>query len=230
MDRRLSTITSQIENGIGLADVGTDHGFLPVHLARHGYTGNLYASDINEGPLRTAVDNAEHAGVSGRIKFLLCDGLRLCPPDDLDTIVIAGMGGDMICRILDEAEWCMSGKYKLILQPMTKQDILRYWLVNNGFEICRELIAEDAGALYQVITARFGGETRLTDGELFTGKYELAEDKTLYVRLLREQHRRFDKAVHEMSSGDKCPKYKLRLFEELLGQLTEMRDRYDADK
>ena len=58
MDRRLSTIASQIENGIGLADVGTDHGFLPVHLARHGYTGNLYASDINEGPLRTAVDNA----------------------------------------------------------------------------------------------------------------------------------------------------------------------------
>ena len=104
------------------------------------------------------------------------------------------------------------------------------WLVNNGFEICRELIAEDAGVLYQVITARFGGETRLTDGELFTGKYELAEDNTLYVRLLREQHRRFDKAVHEMSSGDKCPKYKLRLFEELLGQLTEMRDRYDADK
>ena len=49
MDRRLSTIASQIENGLGLADVGTDHGFLPVHLARHGYTGNLYASDINEG-------------------------------------------------------------------------------------------------------------------------------------------------------------------------------------
>ena len=77
---------------------------------------------------------------------------------------------------------------------------------------------------------RLRGETRLTDGELFTGKYELSEDKTLYVRLLREQHRRFGKAVHEMSSGDKCPKYKLHLFEELLGQLTEMRDRYDADK
>ena len=60
MDRRLSTIAAQIENGLGLADVGTDHGFLPVHLARHGYTGNLYASDINEGPLRTAIDNAEH--------------------------------------------------------------------------------------------------------------------------------------------------------------------------
>lgn len=73
----------------------------------------------------------------------------------MDTIVIAGMGGDMICRILDEAEWCMSGKYKLILQPMTKQDILRYWLVNNGFEICRELIAEDAGVLYQILTDAF---------------------------------------------------------------------------
>ena len=101
---------------------------------------------------------------------------------------------------------------------------------DNGKSPVTVECTEDAGVLYQVITARFGGETRLTDGELFTGKYELAEDKTLYVRLLREQHRRFDKAVHEMSSGDKCPKYKLRLFEELLGQLTEMRERYDTDK
>ena len=101
MDRRLSTIASQIENGLGLADVGTDHGFLPVHLARHGYTGNLYASDINEGPLQTAIDNAAHAGVSDRIKFLLCDGLRLCPPEEVDTIVIAGMGGLLIADILD---------------------------------------------------------------------------------------------------------------------------------
>ena len=155
MDRRLSTIASQIENGIGLADVGTDHGFLPVHLARHGYTGNLYASDINEGPLRTAVDNAEHAGVSGRIKFLLCDGLRLCPPDDVDTIVIAGMGGELIIRIIREGG--EKGTKRLILQPMTGIEKVRAFLWQSGFAITDEVFPVEDGKAYCVIGAEFSG-------------------------------------------------------------------------
>ena len=223
MDRRLSTIASQIENGIGLADVGTDHGFLPVHLARHGYTGNLYASDINEGPLRTAVDNAEHAGVSGRIKFLLCDGLRLCPPDDVDTIVIAGMGGDMICRILDRAEWCMDRRYKLILQPMTKSEVLRYWLVNNEFEILAEDLVPEGGNLYQLIVARFGGSTRLSDGELFLGKKLLCTDWELYEQQRHKLIKRFALAIAGMeknASGAELPA--LRLYREILADLERL--------
>ena len=158
MDRRLSTIAAQIENGLGLADVGTDHGFLPVHLARHGYTGNLYASDINEGPLRTAIDNAEHAGVSGRIKFLLCNGLRLCPPDKVDTIVIAGMGGELICRIITESRFFKRSGVKFVLQPMSKPEEVRRMLWREGYTLTDDVTARERGRMYQIMRAEYTGE------------------------------------------------------------------------
>ena len=82
-------------DGKGLVDVGTDHGYLPAALAERGYRGLLYASDIHAAPLASARKTAREAGVEERIRFLLCDGLDDCPPDAVDTIVIAGMGGDL---------------------------------------------------------------------------------------------------------------------------------------
>ena len=133
MNKRMHAIVKYIEPGRGLIDVGTDHGYLPAWMASHGYHGNIIAADINAAPLQKARENAEKAGVTDRITFQLCDGLEQCKPESVDTIIIAGMGGDMICRILDLAEWCMDRRYKLILQPMTKSEVLRYWLTNNEF-------------------------------------------------------------------------------------------------
>ena len=103
MNKRLELIASILPHGRGFADVGTDHGYLPVYMAQHGYSGKIIASDINEGPLSTAVASARQAGVEDRICFRLCDGLDGCGSEELDTVVIAGMGGDTICGILDRA-------------------------------------------------------------------------------------------------------------------------------
>ena len=118
MNRRLAAILDEIQDGIGVIDVGTDHGYLPAALAKRGYPGNIFASDINEGPLNAAKTTADNESLTDKIKFLLCDGLIACDPDKIDTIVIAGMGGDLICRILDQAEWTMDERYTMILQPM----------------------------------------------------------------------------------------------------------------
>ena len=223
MNRRLNAIAAQVKNGTGLVDVGTDHGYLPVFLAENGYEGALYASDIREGPLASARRTGAEHSLSDRIHFLLCDGLSLCPPDKIDTIVIAGMGGDMIVKILDEAEWCMDRRYRLILQPMTKAEVLRYWLVNNGFEITGESAVEDGGNLYQIIRAAFGGDTRLTDAELFVGKHSLAEDKELYRRLLGQTLMRFERALAGMSSREGDARFKL--YQDIRNQLLEMREK-----
>ena len=114
MNTRLEHILSYIEDGKGTIDVGTDHGYLPIELFRRGYNGLLYASDVNSEPLNKAARNAVEACCDDKISFLLCDGLDLCPENEVDTIVIAGMGGDTICGILDRAEWCMSPSYKLL--------------------------------------------------------------------------------------------------------------------
>lgn len=223
MNKRLTAIAALVNMGRGLVDVGTDHGYLPAYLAQSGYKGALFASDINKGPLESAQRTAAEARLSDRIRFLLCDGLRLCPPDEIDTIVIAGMGGDMIVKILDEAEWCMDPRYHLILQPMTKAEVLRYWLVYNEFSIDSETIVEDCGTLYQILSARFGGCTKLTDAELFTGKRALCLDEKLFNCQLLRITGRFEKAVTGMQGREADPR--LCLYREILKQLSEMRER-----
>lgn len=221
MNRRLEAIASLTRGGRGLIDVGTDHGYLPVWLALSGYAGNLYASDINEGPLAAAKRTAAENGVSERIRFLLCDGLSLCPREEIDTIVIAGMGGDLIVRILDEAEWCLDSRYRLILQPMTKAEVLRYWLVYNGFGIQSETLAEDGGILYQILCASYGGSTKLNDAELFAGKRGLCQNLELYEKQLELLSGRFEKMLAGMATRDSGPR--CRLFHEVQEQLQLLR-------
>ena len=212
MKKRLECIAQKIPDGVGLIDVGTDHGYLPTALAQRGYRGNLFASDIGEAPLLTAKQHAEAAGVYERIRFLCCDGLDLCPPEEVDCIVIAGMGGDTICGILDRAEWCMDPRYCLLLQPMTRAEVLRYWLVNNGFSIERERLIADGGEIYSLLCARFGSEMKLRDAELYTGPFSLIEQEPLWPRYLDIQLQRFRKLLRGLRLSGREPG-RLRLME-----------------
>lgn len=223
MNKRLELIASILPHGRGFADVGTDHGYLPVYMAQHGYSGKIIASDINEGPLSTAVASARQAGVEDRICFRLCDGLDGCGSEELDTVVVAGMGGDTICGILDRADWVMSRDILLILQPMTKAEVLRFWLTNNDFAICGEWLIEENGEIYQILSARFGARTPLSDAELFTGKYELAVGNALFPVQLAALIKRFERAAAGMSKAPRM-RGRQKLTAEILNGLYEMRD------
>ena len=222
MNKRLKAIYEKIPPGAGVIDVGTDHGYLPAALAESDYPGRILASDLRPEPLEAAKRPAIRAGVSARIDFLLCDGLSLCPPDAVDTIVIAGMGGDTIVKILDEAEFCMDRRYLLILQPMTKPEVLRYWLAYNEFEICTETLVEDSGELYQILSARFGGQTKLSDAELFVGKASLTEDPALYELALDRFTLRLERALTGMRTGNEDSPRK-KLYRELQNQVKELK-------
>lgn len=223
MNKRLGCIASHIPFGRGLIDVGTDHGYLPLSLAENGYPGRLIASDIHSGPLSKARAAAVEAGLAGRIEFQLCDGLENCDPEAIDTVVIAGMGGDTISGILDRAEWCLSSRYTLVLQPMTRAEVLRYWLVYNGFRIEAEDLVEDGGLLYPVLVARFGGVTRLNDAELFTGSAELLCAHPLFPRLVERQIDRFEAILRGMSCAERTRESaRAKLLREILAGLKEM--------
>ena len=223
MNKRLTCILSHVPDGKGVIDVGTDHGYLPIALAQRGYPGNLFASDINAGPLQAAIRSAKDAKLSNRIVFQLADGLESCDPLTIDTIVIAGMGGDTICGILDRAEWCMDSRYTLVLQPMTRAEVLRYWLVYNEFKILCEDLVEDSGTLYAVLTARFGGSTRLKEAELYTGSFEALRDHALFPALLAQQIRRTEKTLDGMAaSNTKKNTGRVEILESVLVQLREM--------
>lgn len=208
--------------GRGVIDVGTDHGYLPLALAQKAYPGKLFASDINERPLQSARRAAGEAGMEDRIRFLLCDGLDDCPPEEIDCIVIAGMGGDLICRILDRAEWCLDEAYTLILQPMTKAEVLRYWLVNNGFTLCEERLVSD-GILYQILKAKYCGNMKLSDAELFTGALESIRSDPLAGELIDALILRFEKERDGLLRAEYTEAGKAELCRTILGELAEMK-------
>lgn len=230
MNKRLQAIYDRIENGIGVIDVGTDHGYIPARLAQDGYTGNIYASDINEGPLASARRSAAEVGAEDRIKFLLSDGLSACKPEMVDNIVIAGMGGDLICRILDHAPWCLSPKYRLILQPMTKAEVLRYWLSYNDFEIEDEALVED-GNIYQIITARFGNTKHLSDTEIYTGEFKHIKDNPLADAFIEQLIKRFEHAVKGLEAAGKEQASRTAIYRDIVAGLEKMRKEiYDYRK
>lgn len=223
MNKRLETIAALVEDGKGLIDVGTDHGYLPVWLAKHGYSGALFAADINPRPLSAAVRSAQEAEVGFRINFQLCNGLEKCPPDEIDTIVIAGMGGDLICDILDRAEWCLDSRYTLLLQPMTKAEVLRYWLCNNGFQLTREKLVRDGGILYQVIQARYSDNMPLMDAELYSGAFDNIRHDPLCKEWLDSLLSRFEKECCGISAAAKPRPGRLEICRCILRQLKDMR-------
>lgn len=225
MNRRLQAIERMIQPGIGVIDVGTDHGYLPVSLAQHGYPGALFASDIGEGPLSAALRNAAAAGLEDRISFQLCDGLALCDPQAVDTIVIAGMGGDTICGILDRAEWCMHPRYRLILQPMTRAEVLRYWLVNNEFAIEEEHLVADGGELYALFSARIGSSPKLSDAELYTGAFSMLRQDPLWPAFLAKQQERFCKLLKGLRQSGREPG-RLQLTEMIWNELKKESELY----
>lgn len=200
MSKRLECIASKVRNGKGVADVGTDHAYIPLLLLECGYIGNIIATDINEGPLNKARQNLCEHDADKRVKLYLCDGLELCPPGLVDDIIIAGMGGDVISSILDKTPWCLRDDVQLILQPVTKPEILRYWLINNGFAITDEAILKENGTIYQIITAKPGKSYAYSDAELFTGRFDMIKDDPLFKEHIDAHIKRFKKAAGSLST------------------------------
>ena len=156
---RLLRIAGMVLPGASIIDVGTDHAYLPAYLLQNGIVKNAKASDISLGPIRKAEATIHRYQLQGRLELKHCPGLRDFSEEDADTIIIAGLGGDTIAMILDEAPWLKSGKHRLLLQPMTSNDDLRRSLFQTGFSIRDETLAMDAGRLYTILDVRGGGKT-----------------------------------------------------------------------
>ena len=159
--------------GAFVADVGTDHAYLPIYLVEEKIACGAVASDINEGPYLRAKQNVAEHSLADKITTLCVGGLegidRFAPTD----ILICGMGGELISKILDDAPFVRDEKIRLILQPMTHPEILRKYLCDSGFEIIDEKIILD-DRLYQMICAEFCGKTdKYTEIELLLGKINI---------------------------------------------------------
>ena len=223
---RLAAIAALVPDGARLADVGTDHALLPIRLLLDGKIQSAVATDIRPGPLSRAKENAYAAGVQD-LSCVLCDGLTDVSPDSVDTVVIAGMGGENIAAILRAAPWACRNAL-CILQPMSRPEELRTALPSLGLTIRAERL--DAGRLYSILTVCAAAPEALSAGELYCGKYSLVSDDTLFSDILAEQDKRLDIAVRGLErSGRECDRERLNALRLAAADIAEMRRKYHGD-
>ncbi len=154
LSKRLSLIATFVKEGSSVCDVGTDHGYLPAFLYLSGKFKSVSATDINEKPLLSAKKNLERLGADG-VKLILCDGLSGVTRRDADTVIIAGMGGEVISGIIERAAFLRDETVTLILQPTTAAKELRYFLAKNGFVVRQEQALQENGKIYSIMCAQF---------------------------------------------------------------------------
>jgi len=226
---RLRAVAELVPNGAKLADIGTDHAYLPVWLLLEGKISRAIAADLREGPLNRAKLTAKEYECKNNVAFRLCDGLSGLEPGDADTVVIAGMGGETIAAILQAAPWTRSSVYTLILQPMSAQNDLRRWLWQQGYNINKEELVCEGDKLYNIFLVSFGGAKPMSLGEEWAGRQSRDLDQSLRGEYLTRLLDKTQRAITGISRG-KSEKDRDRLDElhRVCNALTEMKEEWDA--
>ncbi|MBQ9747448.1 MAG: SAM-dependent methyltransferase [Clostridia bacterium] len=226
LDSRLLAVADCVPDGAYLADVGTDHAYLPIELALQGKLRGAVASDIHKGPIESARKNIDEAGLSHLIRTELTDGLAGLEHYPLTDVAIAGMGGMMIAGILERAPFIRERRIRLILQPMQHVPELRRTLALAGFRIEKETQTVADGKFYQILCAVYDGEIReLTDLEATVGAYNLAhkdENKDNFTLLCRRQLDILSERVRGLTRGGHDASVPQRLIEEIEAALSTL--------
>lgn len=219
LSKRLALLASLVPPSGSLADVGTDHGYLPVSLVQGGHKGSFYATDINHDPLERAKNTARGQGLENRIRFFLCDGLAAVPP--VDTVVIAGMGGETIAGILAAASWTREENRLLLLQPMTKAAQLRLWLYEQGYRVLSEHLVQD-GEVYEVLAVTGGKDVPYSPAELLMGHRALIEKSPLFPARLAEHTTKAQRILEGLKAAKEPDAGRIREAEETLSSLLSL--------
>lgn len=155
LNQRLIMAANMLKKGKAVADIGTDHAFLPIYLIKEKIADRVIACDIASGPLSVAKSNIEKYRLSDKIELRLTDGLKGIKPYECNQITICGMGGETIADIITDAPWVKSPDVSLVLQPMSCDDRLRDYLINNSFVIEDERAVASQGRVYTVMRVHY---------------------------------------------------------------------------
>ena len=222
LSTRLLACAQFVKKGDRVADIGCDHGYLSIYLLTNGIARSCIASDVNEGPLQSAMRNARKYGVGNKMEFCLSDGVQNVP-QDFDCMVCAGMGADTIMSIIHHsAQWLKDPKYRLILQCQSKRPELRQWLYDEGFRINRETLAKDGKFVYSIMEAVYAPGHGITPAECHISPALLEDNHPL----LREYYERVKSGIEltifglKRSGDDRLP-----IYETILSDLTKMEER-----
>ncbi|WP_434311046.1 tRNA (adenine(22)-N(1))-methyltransferase [Hominifimenecus sp. rT4P-3] len=188
LSRRLKVIAGMVTPGSRVADIGTDHGYLPIELVKRTICPSGIAIDVREGPLARAKEHIEEAGLTERIAVRLGDGLLALSPGEADTIVIAGMGGPLMKRILIEGERTARDAAELVLSPQSDVREFRKFLHGAGYTVEKEQMLEEDGKYYTVMRVLPQPDAESwSEAEYGYGKYLLREKPQILREFLEKK-------------------------------------------
>ena len=198
ISKRLELVASFVPQGAILLDVGSDHAYLPIDLVERGKIKSAIAGEVVEGPYQSAVKNVEAHGLKEKIQVRLANGLAAFEEtDQVSVITIAGMGGRLIARILEDGLDKLANVERLILQPNNREDDLRIWLQDNGFQIVAEIILEEAGKFYEILVVE-AGQMKLSASDIRFGPFLSKEISPVFVQKWQKEATKLEFALNQI--------------------------------
>ena len=229
LSQRLETIIDmvpRVPGGCTVADVGTDHGFVPINLVQDGTACRALAMDVRKGPLLRAAEHIRQSGLEDRIETRLSDGLAGLKPKEADCVVITGMGGELMLRIMQEGGHVRDGIRWWVLSPQSELGLFRHGLEELGLRICREVMLEEEGKFYTVMLAEPGSMHYAHEYCYRYGELLIRQQSPVLRSFLEKEERTLTVILGQLESRGKDAPEKRKA--ELLQELKEIRETYDA--
>lgn len=226
LSKRLATVASYVPAGARMADIGSDHAYLPAALALQKKISYAVAGEVVKGPYENAVSEIKGHGLTDLIKPHLADGLAaITPADRIDTVVIAGMGGTLIAEILERGKDRLQGVRRLVLQPNVGEGRLRRWLMDNRYQIMAEQIIAEDDHIYEIIVAEPSVVPfRYSDYELMFGPRLLEKKGPVFTAKWRDYIKRQRGVIHQMEQAQKVPVARIAELKQKLALVAEAID------
>ena len=223
LSARLACVASLVPAGARVADIGSDHAYLPAALVLDGKIDFAIAGEVVKGPYENAVHEIKDHQLEGQVIPRLADGLAAIEPaDKVDTITIAGMGGSLIASILEKGKDKLTEIKRLVLQPNVGESQLREWLMNNHYQIMNEKIIEEDNHIYEIIVAEPSVVPfRYSKYELDFGPFLLENKGPIFKKKWQEYLQREAHVIDQMQKAQQPPVKKINEINQFLSQVKE---------
>lgn len=226
LSKRLMKIASYVNDCEAIADIGTDHGYIPIYLVKNNKCNSAIASDINKGPIEKASTNIRFEGLSEKIKCLLGGGLKPLKVGEVNGVIIAGMGGNLIRDIILEDIEKVKLYDFLILQPAQNPEVLREFLYNNNFEILNEDLILDDGKFYELFKVKYNENAKkinIKDEISYEISSILLESNNSLVNdYIKSKIKKYENIISYIKDDTSLAKKKKDILNEKINKLKEM--------
>lgn len=226
LSQRLTEVAAYLPKGAYFADIGSDHAYLPCYVCQRDETAKAIAGEVNEGPYNSAKDNIRKNNLQDKIEVRLGDGLEILnSSDEVEQIVIAGMGGALITSILDRGKDKLAKVKRIIAQPNIDARKVRIWLHEHGFNLSNEQIVEENGHVYELLVADRSGETPYTESliekQFYFGPFLLLNKTAAFYQKWQGEKVKLQAIIKQMEKAGQPEKEKIERFQRELIWLKE---------